>query len=114
MKMKNAIRLVDYTEAQIERGHIIRCKGSYPYESIVDFLVCDSFLSTREGCRLVVASGYKAGLTYCLFPEESLPDGFASGLSVSWLVSNFSQYFPELSVKEVWVVSGYLPEIPAT
>jgi len=104
-------KLVNYTEDQIQRGYILRCKWDYPYEGVVDLLVCDSFLPERSGCRLVVASGYKAGLTNCVLPEESLPEGFASGLKTDWLFNNFTEWFP-IPIADVWVVPDCVPEMP--
>jgi hypothetical protein len=78
-------KLLTYSKKNIPRGSILRCKGSYPYEEVVDFLICETFSATDNGYRLVVSSGYKAGLTLCVLPKESIPDGFKFGLRTDWL-----------------------------
>ena len=78
------IKLVDYEEAISERGAILRCRGLPPYEEIVDFLVCETVGS--NSFQLVVSSGYKAGLRFCVFPKESIPDDYVTGLKTQWLV----------------------------
>jgi hypothetical protein len=101
-----------YSEQQIQRGSILRCKGSYPYEEVVDFLVCESFDLDKNGYRLVVSSGYKAGLTLCILPDESIPDGLSSGLKTDWLISNWNKYCYECSIDDVWIIENFIPEYP--
>lgn len=58
------------------RGTILRCKGNYPYEDYVDFMVIEQ----QERYSLLVISGYKAGLTFVQLPLESIPkqnEGYA-------------------------------------
>ena len=69
-------KLIDYTETSIPRGTIFKCKGIYPYEEVVYFLLCE----LGDSYGLMVISGYKAGLTYVLFPKESIPEGYKFGL----------------------------------
>jgi hypothetical protein len=105
-------KLSIYDKKEIPRGSILRCKGSYPYEEVVDFLICESFSSTDNGCRLVVSSGYKAGLTLCILPEESIPDGFRFGLKADWLKDNWNKYCYECSIDDVWIIEDFIPELP--
>ena len=80
------IKLTDYSEEIIERGTHIRCKAKYPYEDVVDFMLCES--PHTESYLLMVVSGYKAGLTFCILPKESIPEGTRMGCSTKWLVEN--------------------------
>ncbi|WP_207510982.1 Imm45 family immunity protein [Longitalea luteola] len=85
--MKN-IKLVDSKE-DLVRGSILRCKGKYPYEDYVDFMVIEQ----QEHYSLLVISGYKAGLTYVQLPEESVPknnEGYA--ISIEWLKLNWNKW----------------------
>jgi hypothetical protein len=101
-----------YSNPEIQRGSILRCKGSYPYEDVVDFLICESFILDKNGYRLVVSSGYKAGLTLCILPDESIPDGVRFGLKTDWLISNWNKYCYECSIDDVWIVENFIPEFP--
>jgi len=101
-----------YSKPEIQRGSILRCKGSYPYEDVVDFLICESFISSEKGFRLVVSSGYKAGLTLCILPIESIPDKFRYGLKTEWLKSNWNKYCYECSIDDVWIIEDFIPEFP--
>jgi len=70
-------KLIDYTETSIPRGTIFKCKGVYPYEEVVYFLLYE----LGDSYGLMVISGYKAGLTYVLFPKESIPEGTKNRLA---------------------------------
>jgi hypothetical protein len=110
--MKNIYKLLTYSK-EIERGFILRCKGDYPYEEVVDFLVCEPFTLERKGARLVVASGYKAGLTFVVLPAESLPSEDRFGLNTEWLKENWSKWgYCDCPIEDVWVLEGYMPKLP--
>jgi hypothetical protein len=100
-----------YSEQNIQRGSILRCKGNYPYEDVVDFLICEPFTLEKCGARLVVASGYKAGLTLCILPSESIPEGVAFGLKTDWLISNWNKWCYECSIDDVWILENYIPQL---
>ena len=80
--------LTNFKENIIWRGAILKCKGKYPYEDVVYFLVCE----IQETYALVIISGYKAGLIYTYFPKESIPDGCRLGLSSDWLKTNWNKW----------------------
>ena len=44
-------KLIDYTETSIPRGTIFKCKGIYPYEEVVYFLLCE--LGDSYGLMLI-------------------------------------------------------------
>lgn len=75
-------------------GDILRLSDNYdtgPGTGPVDLLV----YSPRDdafGEGLIVASGYKAGLIFQIFPKQSIhPTKF--GLSVDWLIANWNDWF---------------------
>ena len=93
-------KLIDYTETSIPRGTIFKCKGVYPYEEVVYFLVCE----IQETYALVIISGYKAGLIYTYFPKESIPDGYRLGLSSDWLKTNWNKWgYIDCDVENVYI-----------
>ncbi len=76
-------KLEDLNERAIHCGAIIRCPAKYPYEQVVDFIVCN-LLEDARGMSLVVASGYKSGLVLVSLPTESkFSEG--SAISAQWL-----------------------------
>jgi hypothetical protein len=103
-------RLLDH-ESNLERGAILRCKGFPPYEEYVDFMIVESL--TDDGMRyaLLVVSGYKAGLTYVLFPKESLPlneDGTA--IDVKWLRNNWKKWgYIDCDLGDVYIFYPHVP-----
>ena len=103
-----AVLLIEYTKDIIERGTLVRCKGQYPYEDVVDFLVCES---QHENCyQLVVASGYKAGLTFCYLPEESVPEGMRFGCSTKWLIQNWTKWgYADCPLESVRLIENPAP-----
>lgn len=105
------IRLIDYPK-DIERGIIIRCKSRYPYEDVVDFLVCESYDSS-VGYTLMVISGYKAGLKLVILPQESAPTsnpGFV--ISGQWLKNNWYKWgYTDCPVEDVWIVKNKQPQL---
>jgi len=110
--MSKNIKLIDYQE-DLERGDILRCKGNYPYEDVVDFMV---FESTNEYgiYDLVVTSGYKAGLRKTILPKESIPvENIGYAISIKWLKNNWSKWiYAECPVEEVWIIENEMPKMP--
>ncbi|WP_143310263.1 Imm45 family immunity protein [Chitinophaga vietnamensis] len=99
------IKLVALKE-NIERGAILRCKGKYPYEDYVDFMVIESSDEGKLAYSLLVASGYKAGLSFVTLPQESIPsenEGYA--INIEWLKSNWSKWgYFECPIEDVHVI----------
>jgi len=109
--MKIEMKLLEYIEETIERGMLIRCKGKYPYEEVVDFLVCES--QNENGYQLIVATGYKAGLTFSNLPKESIPQGQRFGLSTSWLINNWTKWgYFDCPLENVWIMENPVPKYP--
>lgn len=107
--MIEATKLVDYEEVVIERGTVLRCRGLAPYEEIVDFLVCETVDS--NSFQLIVSSGYKAGLRYCLFPKESIPDDYVTGLKTQWLIDNWDSWgYIDCPIEEARIFKNIVPK----
>ncbi len=112
--MIKKIKLTEYPESFIPRGMRLRCKGSFPYEDTIDFLVCEDFFYKEDGgCILIVCSGYKAGLKYCQLPKESIPEGWVTGIDRDWLINNWNKWgYIECSVNEVEILEEFNPQNP--
>jgi len=108
--MLATIKLVDL-QNDLERGSILRCKGLYPYENYVDFLVAEHFENNKRQYALVVISGYKAGSTYVVLPEESVPmenQGYA--IDLEWLKLNWHKWgYFDCPLDEVYSVYRAIP-----
>ena len=98
----NMDKLTNFKENIIWRGAILKCKGKYPYEDIVYFLVCE----IQETYALVIISGHKAGLIYTYFPKESIPDGYRLGLGSDWLKTNWNKWgYIDCDIEDVYISS---------
>ena len=94
-------KLVEYAGELISRGYIFRLPASWPYESVVDFMVVD-LPDEKFGHSLVVASGNKSGLMLIQLPIESRAPGH--GISTRWLIDNWSKWvYPECDVNDVFL-----------
>lgn len=102
--LKN-IKLLDF-DKNLERGSILRCKGKTPYETYVDFMVIESYHEELLRYSLLVLSGYKAGLTYTVLPQESIPnenEGYA--VNVEWLKENWNEWgYFDCPLNDVYIV----------
>ena len=86
--------LKDIPHGALAIGDILRLPENYdlgPGSGPVDLMV----YSPRDdacGEGLVVASGYKAGLIFSIFPRASIhPQKY--GLSADWLIDNWGDWF---------------------
>lgn len=96
------MKLIDYQEEFIWYGTIFSCKGKYPYEDIVSFLLCDLI----EDFALIVYSGYKAGSLFCIFPQEAFSQK-ARAIDTEWLKQNWNKWgYFECNLEEV-VISRF-------
>lgn len=84
------VPLTSYPEDAIYRGAVLRFPAKFPYEKTVEFLVFENLDKTpRYG--LMVISGYKAGLTANILPEDSCSkDGM--GIDTQWLIANWTYW----------------------
>ena len=100
------IKLLDWNEEFISRGSVFRCKGSFPYEDVVDFMVVETGENERY-LGLMVATGYEAGIICTTFPPEAYPPGTRM-LSTNWLKENWSIWcYDECDVEDVYFVVHY-------
>ena len=84
-------------------GTVLRFPAAWPYEDMVDFLV----VSFPDGCGLVVATGYKAGLIVVILPPQAMPDGQIA-LSTTWLAKHWTEWvWPPGDPTLVQVLHGY-------
>ena len=106
--MNHAEKMLD-DPSDIKRGDIIRCKGCYPYEEIVDFMVSET-PGERSYC-LMVSSGYKAGLVFVILPRVSVPtDNPGYAISKKWMIKNWEQWgYSECSLDDVYLISNSAP-----
>lgn len=85
--------LLDSGRAELWRGDILRLAENYdlgPGSGPVDVMVYDPH-DDEHGLGLIVVSGYKAGLTWSVFPRESSrPD--ARCIDIGWLKSNWDRW----------------------
>lgn len=93
--------LVELDDRRLYSGDILRLSDDYstgPGSGPVDLLV---YYPRDEECGLglITASGYKAGLIFCIFPKESNHED-GSGLSTEWLVANWHR----------WIAYTYHPQ----
>lgn len=86
--------LINLTGEAVGGGDILRLPDDYstgPGGGPVDLLFFD-VIKENSGPGLLVASGIKAGATFCIFPAAGrhpvLP-----GLSVDWLIANWNEWF---------------------
>ncbi|WP_445621383.1 Imm45 family immunity protein [Kushneria sp. Sum13] len=97
-------RLVD-REGKIGRGAVLRFPAKWPYEEVVDFMLVE--LPHDQPYRLIVSSGYKAGLTALILPVESYIEK-NWGVDVAWLKSNWNYWvYAECQVEEVMIADNY-------
>lgn len=102
LRADNMDKLTNFKENIIWRGAILKCKGKYPYEDVVYFLVCE----IQETYALVIISGHKAGLIYTYFPKESIPDGYRLGLGSDWLKTNWNKWgYIDCDIEDVYISS---------
>lgn len=88
------MRLVESGRAELWRGDILRLPENYdlgPGSGPVDILVYDPH-DESCGLGLMVASGYKAGLTWSILPIESRRPN-AICIDMGWLRRNWDVWF---------------------
>jgi hypothetical protein len=99
-------KLGDHPDERIWRGTVFRCRGVYPHEEVVDFLLVD--IPHLAGFGLVVATGYKAGLPLAVLPEEArIHDEKVKAISASWLLANWTERIYDCDPHDVYVIDGY-------
>ncbi len=101
-----ATAIEDMLQGQLGVGDVLRLPENYdlgPGSEPVDLLVYDP-RDDEYGLGLMVVSGYKAGLTFAIFPRESR--SLDNGLSVDWLLRNWDRWFRFTYVDQPVPVEG--------
>jgi len=99
-------RFVDLDPPDVWRGAVLRVPGTYPYESIVDFLIVN--LPGTNDFALVVATGHKAGLVRGIFPSEARATGNKVAVSKVWLIANWERWvYDGCTAEEAWFLQNY-------
>jgi len=105
--MTETIKFVEHTE-NVQRGNILQCKGVYPYEDLVYFMLMEYPCGEVRKYALMVVSGYKAGLIFVVFPQEA---NAKVGIDVEWLKTNWSKWgYAECPLEEVYVILNNPPK----
>lgn len=98
--MSDWINILVYPEDCLWYGTQLRCKGGYPYEERVDFLLCDLI----DAFAFIVCSGYKAGSLLGYLPKEAF-SAKARAIDTAWLKENWSQWgYSDCPLEEVYVL----------
>jgi hypothetical protein len=85
--------LLESGRTELWRGDLLRLAENYdlgPGSDPVDLLVYEPH-DDACGLGLMVASGYKAGLTWIVFPLESRRDG-SRCIDIAWLKRNWDRW----------------------
>jgi len=99
--MPGPIKLIE-CEGNIQRGCVLRCRGSQPYEAYVDFMLMEYPCGEDRRYALLVVSGYKAGLVFAVLPEEA---NAGPGITAGWLKANWPKWgYAECPLAEVRVL----------
>ncbi|GBR04064.1 hypothetical protein HW511_08080 [Asaia siamensis] len=106
--MNNFTKITLLKRDFVSSGCVFRLPARYPYESIVDFMLC-RVPSSDSYFGLIVTTGYKAGIIFQLLPAECLHDSAA--VSLSWIKDNWNKWiYEDCSIDEVLFSEGYLAE----
>jgi len=104
LKNEMSVMLLDFNE-NLKNGDIIECRKScWPYEKNVKFMVVRVFDDVGDVVRLVVTSGYKAGLALIcgVFKVSNLKNDYI--VNADELVKNWKYIFKEsCDIKQTYV-----------
>ena len=102
------MKLIDYKENDLWRGTILRFRGKYPFEEIVDFMLVD-IPYVESGFAFICISGYYAGTLEFELPKEAR-NANARSISVNWLINNWNTWvYSECSIQEVFILEANVP-----
>lgn len=103
--------LLEFDEENLWRGTVFRFPATYPFESVVDFMLfVDPY--SDSSFSLVCVTGTSAGHHEASLPEEALAKGEVSAISKKWLIENWTKsVYSETQVSEVRVASSYPQEV---
>jgi hypothetical protein len=101
-------RLSELKGTAFSHGTLFRCTATWPYEDVIEFMLCDSN-DLAAYHMLVVSSGFKSGLILCYLPKESKMIG-NNGLSAGWMGNNWRKHIYAGTAKDVFVCSKGRPK----
>ena len=103
-----AMKLIDHKREELWRGTILRFKGKYPFEEIVDFMLVD-IPCVESSFAVVCISGYHAGETECYLPKEA-KNVSTHSISRSWLIKNWNKWiYPDCPIQDVLILKSQVP-----
>lgn len=103
------MKLIDYKEDNLWRGTILRFKGQWPFEEIVDFMLVE-IPDAESGFAVICISGYCAGSLERYLPKEAKSTN-ARSISRRWLVKNWNEWvYPDCSVNDVHILEAETPK----
>jgi len=109
MLSKKITKLIECNES-LQRGSVIRCAGTYPYEDYVDFMIIEYPCSQNVQYALMVDSGYKAGLIFAVLPEEANAIK-GSGINIDWLKTNWSKWgYVDCPLNDAYILFEKIPK----
>lgn len=89
------------------RGTVFRFPAKYPFEDMVDFMVIEDATAPIR-LKLICSTGYHAGQTELVFPEESAYGQNCIAISVSWIKKNWNEWiYPECDINDVTFIEQY-------
>ncbi|GAB6853307.1 Imm45 family immunity protein [Asaia astilbis] len=98
-------KLINLDRKFLRRGNVFRLPAKYPYESKVDFMICESD-DSASGYGLIVTTGYKAGKIFQYLPAECLH--IEHGISTEWVILNWNKWiYMDCLVGDVFLSEGY-------
>ena len=96
--------LLECKEEVFFRSTVFRFPAKYPFEDIVDFMIIEE-ASAPCGLKLVCVTGYHAGQTETIFPEQA---GHGRCVSVDWLQANWQKWvYSGCRVEDVTYIDHY-------
>ena len=101
------MKLIDHKEEELWTGTILRFKGKYPFEEIVDFMLV-SIPWVESGFVFVCISGYHAGKIELCLPNEAKAS--THSISRSWLLKNWNKWiYADCSIQDVHILEAQVP-----
>jgi hypothetical protein len=96
------MRLIEYAEEVFWCGAVFRCRGAYPFEETVDFMLTEAN-SEKTKFAIYCISGYYAGTLKTVLPDDALSIEHTA-IKTNWVMDNWKTYiYEDCSINEVSV-----------
>ena len=100
MNLDSKKLLINYKSSSIQRGQVLICK--LKDDNYVALMLSE--VIGKSAYNLMIISGYKAGLSCCYLPEESISKK-GCGIDTHWLIKNWNTYgFRNSNIKNVIIL----------